>query len=262
MVYTKEFWNELKNSSEYLLWLLKRNEKMKRGWDDFKKTNKFLEWKKQTVNRLKDMHPSGYARPDVTKRNIENNPTKNVKVRNKIRELAKKRFSNPKNHPMYGKKCDYVTERNLKNNPAKTLKNKKRMRKLWADPNSVYNSKEYREKILKNSLKSLMKRPTKLEQKFIDFFKKYSLPFNYCGNGSLIIGCKNPDFVENNGRKICLEVTNKIFREKVLQETPREYEQQRISHFAKYGWKCIVIWENDLKNEENIIKTLNFCRGD
>jgi hypothetical protein len=258
MVYTKEFWSELKNSSKYLLWLSERNGKMKEGWDNFKKTDKFLKWKILSGDRLRNMRPSGYKRPDTTKRNIENNPTKNIKVRNKISEFMTKRLANSKNHPLYGKKCDWVTERNLKNNPAKTLKNKKRMRKMWADPDSVYNSKGYREKILRNSLKSLMKRPTELEQKFIEFFNKYSLPFNYCGDGGLIIGGKCPDFVENDGRKICLEVTNKDFHKKFLQESPKEYEQKRVSHFANFEWKCVVLWEDDLKNKENLIRTLNF----
>jgi very-short-patch-repair endonuclease len=262
MVYTKESWNELKKSPDYTSWSLQRNKKMKEGWKKFKKTTKFSQWEKQATNRIKNIHSSGYMRPDTRKRNIENNPSKRPEVRKKIKKWAEERFSNPKNHPLYGKKCSWTTKRNLENNPAKTLKNKKRMRKIWSDPNSIYNSKEYREKILRNSLKALLKRPTKLEQKFIEFFNRYSLPFNYCGNGSLIIGGKNPDFVENNGRKICLEVTNKIFREKILQKTPNKYEQERISHFVKYGWKCLVLWEDELNDKEKLVSNIKNFIGD
>ena len=28
----------------------------------------------------------------------------------------------------------------------------------------------------------------------------------------------------------------------------QEYEQKRIEHFAKWGWKCIVIWEDEINS--------------
>lgn len=113
-----------------------------------------------------------------------------------------------------------------------------------------------REKILKALLKSSFKRPTKTEQKFLDFIEKYSLPFSYCGNGTLAIGYRFPDAYENNGRKICLEFANKNqkqFQRKIL---PEKYENQRIVHFAKYGWKCLVLWEEDLRNEEKLLQKI------
>jgi len=125
-----------------------------------------------------------------------------------------------------------------------------RVKKLWKN-------KEYRERVIKNSLKEMHKKPTKLEQKFIAFFNENNLPFTYCGNGSLIIEFKNPDFVENNGRKICIEVSNKkeksIRRKKRSYQSWQEYEKQRIEHFAKFGWKCLVLWEDELKNKELIL---------
>jgi very-short-patch-repair endonuclease len=106
-----------------------------------------------------------------------------------------------------------------------------------------WQNSEYRERLIKAILKVLRKRPTSLEKRFIEFIKKYNLPFAYCGDGSLLIGHKNPDFYETNGRKICIEVRDEFFRK------PENYEQERIEHFAKYGWKCIVIWDKELKNE-------------
>jgi hypothetical protein len=115
--------------------------------------------------------------------------------------------------------------------------------------------KEKTEEHIRNILKGRFKRPTKLETKFIGFFNRYSLSFNYCGDGSLIIGSKNPDFVENNGRKVCLETCNKI-EKRWSYGSWKLYEKNRISHFAKYGWKCLVLWENELENQDNLIQKI------
>jgi len=108
-------------------------------------------------------------------------------------------------------------------------------------------------KIKRKALKSLFKRPTKLEQKFILFFNKYSLPFNYCGDGSFFIGGLCPDFV-NKKKKFCMEVGNMRFKTRIAKINPKNYEQQRILHFAKYGWKCFVIWEEDFNEGELVEK--------
>jgi len=120
----------------------------------------------------------------------------------------------------------------------------KRVKYLWTVP-------EWRETMIKKLIKGLLKRPTSLEKKFMKFIEKYNLPFSYCGNGSLLIGYKNPDFVECNGKKICIEVANRI-----PYHHPKGYAKRRIEHFAKYGWKCIVIWDEELKNEKLLLEKI------
>lgn len=115
-----------------------------------------------------------------------------------------------------------------------------------------WQDESYKERMIKAMLKGLFKRPTKLEKRTIDFFEKYNLPFTYCGDGGLIIGGKCPDFYENNGKKICLEVANKVNKE-VFGKNPDTYEKERIEHFGKYGWKCLVIWEDELKDEKSLM---------
>jgi len=126
-------------------------------------------------------------------------------------------------------------------------KRSKTMKNLWKN-------EEYREKQIKCVLQGLFKRPTSLEQKFIDFLEKYELPFSYCGDGSLLIGYKNPDFYENNGIKLCIEVADPFFH-----QPTKEYEEKRLQHFLKWGWQCIVIWDDELYNEQTLLqRVLNF----
>lgn len=44
------------------------------------------------------------------------------------------------------------------------------------------------------------------EKRFIELCRKYHLPFRYVGDGSRWIGSYNPDFVEENGRKLVVEI--------------------------------------------------------
>jgi len=64
----------------------------------------------------------GRKRPDLRKRNLENNPVWRKEVREKISESTRGRRS-----PNKGKKLQYVTERNLIDNPAKRPEVRKKM---------------------------------------------------------------------------------------------------------------------------------------
>jgi very-short-patch-repair endonuclease len=110
-----------------------------------------------------------------------------------------------------------------------------------------WQNKEYREKTIRNQLKGLFKRPTSLEMQMIQIIKKHNLPYRYVGNGSFLIGFKNPDFVNVNGQKICIEVANTFHHN-------NDYAKNRMEYFKKWGWKCIVFRTNKL--EEQNIKTI------
>lgn len=128
----------------------------------------------------------------------------------------------------------------------------KHKKKIIHNMKEKWKEYEYREKQIKAILKALFKRPTKLEQKFIEFCKQNNLPFNYCGNGSLLIGYKNPDFVENNGKKLCIEIYNRLWPKRI-----ENWEQNRIEHFAKFGWNCIFIEQKELENQEKLLEKIN-----
>lgn len=169
-----------------------------------------------------------------------------------------------KKHPMLGKKHTFESREKMcyskigkhyspntefkkghSYNKGKHSKNeftKERIKEMWSNP-------EFRERATMNILKGLIKRPTSLEKKMIEIIEKNNLPYKYVGNGSFLIGFKNPDFVNVNGQKICMEVAN-FYHHK------GNWEKNRIEHFAKYGWKTIVIWENEFDNENIILEKI------
>lgn len=125
----------------------------------------------------------------------------------------------------------------------KTPKFKQYMVSLWEDD-------EWKKKQRKKMLKGLMKRPTSLEIQFMAFCEKYDLPFKYVGDGDVLIGCRNPDFIHTEGVKLCVEVGSTWFHSK-------DYIEERESYFKDFGWDCVVFLTEDKQlNEAEIIESL------
>jgi len=98
---------------------------------------------------------------------------------------------------------------------------------------------EHRKKIASsNGLK-----PTKPELIINDILSKSFSNWIYTGDGKIWIGDKNPDFMNNDNQII--EVFGSYWHKP-------EDEQERINHFANYGYKALIIWDYELKNLENV----------
>ena len=112
-------------------------------------------------------------------------------------------------------------------------------------------NKEIKEKAIRRLFEALKRRPTLLEQKVISIINKYNLPYDYVGDGKVFIACKVPDFINNNGEKKLIEVAGDYWH------TPEEMEQ-RVKHFAKYGFKTLILWEHEINSlaEEEIAKRI------
>lgn len=205
--------------------LLERN-KRKNGHPQTEKTRKKIRdsWTKKVSKKLKEKHP------------IEKHPIEETKQKLRKPHPSMRGGSNPM-HRLEVKE-----------------KFKNSMKKHWEN-------KQFIENLIKIGITSLHRRPTNLEKKFTTFFQTHNLPLTYCGNGTLIIGGKNPDYVESNGKKVCLEVGNKY--EKSIKRKGRnysnwqEYEQQRINHFNAFNWKCLVVWEDELNDNVVVLQRLN-----
>lgn len=94
-------------------------------------------------------------------------------------------------------------------------------------------------------------RPNKPEN-FILFLlnRMYPGEWKYTGDFSFMIGGKNPDFVNVNGYKKCIEFNGTYWHKGDLKG-----KRERI--FAKYGWDTLVIWDHELKDIERVKFRIN-----
>ena len=112
-------------------------------------------------------------------------------------------------------------------------------KKYWDNPIWI-------EKHMSIIIPRLKRRPTSYEKKISELCIEYNLPFIYSGDGRFLIGYKNPDF-KHKYLSILIEVYNNYHH-------PKNYEEIRGEHFAKYGYKTIFINEEEVtdKNWEEI----------
>jgi len=105
---------------------------------------------------------------------------------------------------------------------------------------------------------SLNLRPNKPETLLINLFKDLNLNFEYTGDFSFMINGKNPDFTNYENKKV-IEFFGTYWHSEKFED--KSNEQSRIKHFAKEGYKCLIIWEEELKEVEKIIeKVIQFAK--
>jgi len=119
---------------------------------------------------------------------------------------------------------------------------------------------EHHKKMIKeglfNPLSNQHKYPNKPELKFIQICNQFNLPFKYVGDGKFWIEGINPDFVNCNGQKICVEIWGDYWHNR---PDERLKDIKKLEILNKYGWKRIEIWEHELDNIELIRQKMILC---
>jgi transposase-like protein/very-short-patch-repair endonuclease len=161
-----------------------------------------------------------------------------VKSKKRMSLSAKKR----KIHGMSGKK------HSIKSKELMSYKSKKVI-SLWSD--------DYKNKRVRLLLAGLHRTPNKPEiiiKNLLDFL--FPNEYKYVGNKKFFIENFNPDFINCNGQKKIIELFGDYWHNK---EEMKERDVRRLETYSKYGYNTLIIWENELKDLNNVsIKVKNF----
>lgn len=124
-------------------------------------------------------------------------------------------------------------------------------RKRWKNP-------DYAERVIKNILKATRLRPTKPEIELNSLLNNlFPNEYKYVGDGEIIINGKNPDFINENQKKIVELYGDYFHNPKFFPKT--QSESERIETFSKFGFSVLIVWEHELKNTEILSeKLINF----
>jgi len=148
-------------------------------------------------------------------------------------EIKKGQHLSPKTEIKINEHLSPLTEFNPGNIPQQPYTSSE-LKRLWKDKN-------YKEYMIKKILSTLKNKPNNQEQKLS---KLLPSSFKYVGNGKIIIEGLNPDFVNENNKKI-IEFYGDYWHN---QEDNKDRDKKRISTYAKYGYKTLIIWEHELKD--------------
>lgn len=144
------------------------------------------------------------------------------------RKIAKKMMGN--RHKLGHKESEETLQR-------KSIAKKKQ----WSDP--VWHKAQVKRMAKGSQRDSPNKKEIKL-QKLLDFL--YPHEWKYVGDGSVIFGTKNPDFINVNGKKQIIELFGDYWHK-------GQNPQDRIDVFAPFGFSTLVIWERELKHIPKLI---------
>jgi len=87
--------------------------------------------------------------------------------------------------------------------------------------------------------------------------KLFPKEYKYVGAGAFWIGIKNPDFINVNSQKKIIELFGDYWHGFTKTgRTKTQEENQRVKHFAKYGYETLIIWECELQNIKQLEKRL------
>lgn len=90
-------------------------------------------------------------------------------------------------------------------------------------------------------------RPNKPETylgKLLDF--AYPNEFKYVGNGEVMLGRRNPDFINVNGKKLVIELYGTYWHK-------NEDISLKIQHYEKYGYRTLIVWDKELKHPKDVL---------
>jgi very-short-patch-repair endonuclease len=152
--------------------------------------------------------------------------TKSKKTCEKISETLKKRFKNPKNHGMFGKHHKERTKEKIRSAILKARKEGK------------YNIK------------------FNIPEKKLD--KLLGSDYKFVGNGEVIIGGFNPDFINCNGQKV-IEMFGDYWHN--LPKVKKR-DKIRLKTYKKYGYSTLIVWEHELKDIDKLTNRLMEFNGD
>lgn len=143
-----------------------------------------------------------------------------------------------------GKKRPFMMgNNNPSRRPEVRKKKSKIMKKLWVNKAWAKNT------IAKSINSSYRESPNKQEIKLMNIINSV-LPntYKYVGDGNLWIGRKNPDFVHTSKKKV-IEFFGRRWHK-------LEHETDKTKYFKKFGYKCLVVWTEELKDIEALKKKI------
>jgi len=185
------------------------------------------------------------------RRMLLNNPMKDPKTVEKVRNKMRGRFKNKTYEELYGEEvARWMREiRRIKMTTNNPMKRPEARRKV---------SLKRKELLRERKLKLPMKK-TSIEQKVEKILKDIDLDFVY-NDGSIVVCGKIPDFVHVS-RKMIIEVFGCYWHaceccfpnlDKEHSDEVRKSDKERLERFIRSGWKVLVIWEHELSDVSRV----------
>jgi len=124
-----------------------------------------------------------------------------------------------------------------------------KVKELWKNP-------EFVKKIYKSLAHGMNKEESKINE------ITENLDYKYTGDFSFMIGGKSPDFTNFEKKKVIEFFGSwyhgEEYRRRIYNDfkSNKDHEIERIEHFKKYGFDCLIIWGDELKSKDLLVQKI------
>ncbi len=210
------------------------------------------------IQQINKQFPKGYWKDK--KRSISTNKKISESNKGKIAWNKGKALSDQHKKSLSvsltGRKMSKNARKNMSEARKKSWKTDSYRKKLSKERKNRWKNVEYKNSWLKKINKSIKKTPNQKE-KIINqlLVLLFNTKYKFVGNGKVIIGGFNPDFINKKDNKI-IEFYGDYWH-KLLSAIQRD--KRRLISYKKLGYKTLIIWEHELDNLDYLAgKILSF----
>lgn len=202
--------------------------------------NKGIKTGPQSIEHIKKRSRKDYYHTTETKEKIRNSNIGKLKGIKKPPRTESHKQNLSASHK--GKKLSILHIQNLTKSHTKERREKARIRQK-----NNFKDKEFIKKFVQGSKVT----PNKTEKLLIHIISDLKLKYVFTGDYKIWIGGKNPDFIDEENKKI-VEFFGWRHTEKSTGISNEIHEKERIDHFFNYGYKCLVLWDTDIKDMKKL----------
>lgn len=120
--------------------------------------------------------------------------------------------------------------------------------------NNSFYGKHHSEEAIRKMMLAMNAKPNDSERKLESILNKHwPDEWKYVGDGQVIFDGLNPDFINCNGKKLIIELFGDYWHSPEMTDSWRRSELGRMMVYSQFGYKTLVIWSHELKNESGVI---------
>jgi len=134
--------------------------------------------------------------------------------------------------------------------PEQIEKRRQGMVRKWASL-----SAEERNKWIRAAMRGCSRSPNKPESVLMRVLNEISPnQWQYVGDGAVVIGGCNPDFININGKKLIIELFGNYWHGVKARYNSTPDARQAI--FGEYGYKTLIVWEKEVEKRQELEEKL------
>ena len=202
-------------------------------WESMKGGKNTEDENKKHSNTIKELYKKGVKMGFQKGHKIRSGMKHSDKSKDKLKVSHKGQHNSPETQFKQGYKFPKEIEQKRINSIKKNWQNEEYAKKMF----KIFAIKPNKPELFLNEL---------LQQNFPNSFK-------YVGDGKVWFDGFNPDFICNPSKKI-IELFGIYWHNRKGMELR---DKKRLETFAKYGYKTLVIWDTELKNNNQVIEKIN-----